>query len=261
MTEFTAGFVQMDVRSGDTETNVAAAAAGLQFLAGHGVGLGVLPEMFSCGFDNDRLAAHAAEAPEIVNRLSALASGLGMVIAGSLPEIEDGRVYNALYVLDADGAVAGIYRKIHLFTPTGEHRFFAPGGVARVCDTRVGRLGLMICYDLRFPELCRTLALKGADLVIVPAQWPLVRIEHWRILSRARAIENQLPLVVVNRCGTENRTTFGGHSAVLGPAGEILVEAGQETTSGFAVIDPARVAAVRDAVPSFRERMPSAYEL
>jgi len=257
---FKAGFVQFDVRLGEPETNLAAATRLIRQLGAEGARLAVLPEMWSCGFDNARLAEHARSTPELLDRIAGLAAAEKMLIAGSLPELLDGRVYNTLYLTGDDGRVLGAYRKVHLFTYNREDRYFAAGNAAVVCDTPLGPLGLMVCYDLRFPELCRTLTLRGAALVLVSAQWPAARIERWDILARARAIENQIYLLGSNRCGSEKGTMFNGHSVLIHPSGAILAQAVDgETAARSAAIDLNELKQVREEMPCLRERVPDAY--
>ena len=259
---FKAGFIQFDTRSGAVSANVAEAERHIAALAGQGVSLAVLPEMWPCGFDNPNLARHARSTPAVLERLSKLSSRHGMVIAGSMPEADSDRIYNTLYVVNAGGDIAGSYRKVHLFSVTEEHRYFTPGRRSVVCDTALGPLGLMICYDLRFPELCRALALRGARVVVVPAQWPDVRIDRWDILAQARAIENQVYVIGANRCGVENRTRFSGHSIIVDPGGEVLAWAPDgDARTGVAALDMDRLRRIREAMPSLRERMPEAYDL
>ncbi|WP_373500869.1 carbon-nitrogen family hydrolase [Desulfococcus sp.] len=259
---FKVGFIQFDVRSGEVAANLAEAEKHLARLADEGVSMAVLPEMWSCGFDNLNLARHAAGTPKILERLCGLASRLNMVIAGSMPEADDGRIYNTLHLVDADGRIAGAYRKVHLFSVTDEHRYFSPGDRSVVCDTTLGPVGLMICYDLRFPELCRALVLKGANIVVMPAQWPDARIDRWDILAQARAIENQIYVIGANRCGLENTIRFSGHSIIVDPTGTVLAWAPDgDARTGVAVVDPAHQARIREYMPSLKERMPGAYEL
>ncbi|GBC61194.1 carbon-nitrogen family hydrolase [Desulfonema ishimotonii] len=257
---FRGGFVQFDVKLGETDANLAAVTAYIEELAQQGVSLAVLPEMWTCGFDNDNLPAHARRTPEILVQLGRLAVRHRMIIAGSMPESDGDRVFNTLYLIDADGSPAGAYRKVHLFSVTGENRYFAAGDRNVVCDTSLGRIGLMTCYDLRFPELCRALTLRGAGLILVPAQWPDTRIDRWDVLARARAIENQVYLIGCNRCGTENNTVFSGHSLIADPSGEVLqwLENG-ESGIRYADIRPDRIRKIREYMPSLKERMPEAY--
>jgi omega-amidase len=128
------------------------------------------------------------------------------------------------------------YDKMHLFRPAGDHRYFTPGTAAGTFDARVGgkrlRCGVVICYDLRFPELVRSLAARGMDILFVPARWPAVRDEAWRTLLQARAIENQVFVVGCNAGGDE-----GGSSYVFGPGGECLIRTGRRAARRVEFVD------------------------
>jgi predicted amidohydrolase len=149
---------------------------------------------------------------------------------------------------------------VHLFSPTKEDRFFLPGREAVVAKTSLGTVGLMICYDLRFPEMCRSLVLKGAQVVAVVAQWPAVRIAHWDILLRARAIENQVYIVGVNRCGKDGDLDYGGHSRIVSPWGEVLARTGKRAATVAATIDLDQVEKIRKKIPCLKERVPEVYD-
>jgi len=256
---FKAGFVQFDVKLGDLDSNLSTALDGLGQLGTLDVKLAVLPEMWSCGFDNHRLSVHAQKTPAVLDRLCKVALEYNMVIAGSMPEASDNKIFNTLYVLDSNGSLAGVYRKIHLFSLTDEDKFYAAGNAAVVCETSVGPLGLMTCYDLRFPELCRSLALKGALAVVVPAQWPAVRIHHWDILLRARAIENQFFIVAANRCGEESGLVYGGHSQIVTPLGNVPAMAEHGVSVQNAGIDFREISEFRNKIPCLNERVPGSY--
>jgi len=127
-------------------------------------------------------------------------------------------------------------------------------------DLPWGRTAIAICYDLRFPEIFRHFALDGAELVLLPAQWPLPRLEHWRILLRARAIENQFWMVAGNRSGRDpGGVTFAGHSAVINPWGEIVVEGGEERALLLADLDLEEVKRTRRSFPVLRDRRQDLY--
>jgi omega-amidase len=249
-----AGILQFDVKRGDIAANMNAARGGIRRLAARGADLVVLPEMWSCGFDLPNLSAHALKSPEILNILSDLAGEHHLVVAGSLPETADGSIYNSMYVIDINGVVSPPYRKMHLFRPTGEDRHFTAGEHPVICPTDIGVLGLMICYDLRFPELCRLLALRGAGIILVSAQWPSRRIHHWDALLRARAIENQMFVVASNRCGRENNLAFTGHSQIISPQGDVLCLLGETDSEGLAAIDLAEITQFRALFDTVRER-------
>jgi len=256
-----AAAVQWDVKLGNAEANLACVREMLGIAKANRADLAVLPEMWSCGFDNAHLADHARRTPDILAEILKLARQYNMIVAGSMPESQGKNIYNTMYVADRNGTLAGSYRKVHLFSVTGEEKYFASGRSHAICRTSLGDLGLMICYDLRFPELCRTLVLKGATAVIISAQWPRVRIHRWDILAQARAVENQIYLIASNRCGKENNTIFGGHSIIVAPSGEVLAMAEEETCLQYAEIDPERIIEARKIMPSLKERMPEAYEI
>ena len=217
-----------------------------------------MPEMWSSGYDYRRLRDHAERTPEVVDEISALSSQLGLVVVGSLPLLADGNIYNAAYLLD-NGAVVGCYRKLHMFSTMGEDRFLSPGDQLLVTDTSVGRVGVAICYDLRFPELFRKMALDGAEIICLPAEWPKPRQEHWRTLLRARAIENQLFVAAANCCGIQGKLDFFGMSLLLSSRGEVVAEGGEQDCELFATFDPAEMAEYRAQIRCFYDRRPEIY--
>lgn len=257
--KFKAGVVQFDIINGQIETNMDRVFGNLERLASQGVRLAVLPEMFSCGFDNACLEDHVGHTGPILDRLSGFAREKGMAVAGSLPELEEGRIYNTLYFIDTDGCVKGKYRKLHLFRLTDEHLFYGAGDKVVTLDTTLGRVGLMICYDLRFPELARNLFLAGAEMVIVSAQWPEPRQHHWRQLAVARAIENQLYMVCANRIGTDDVLVFPGMSMVVDPLGEIVADAGARDEIAVATIEMEQVTQARLLIPCITDRRSDVY--
>lgn len=186
---------------------------------------------------------------------------------GSLAVLADnGKVANRSFVIDREGVIRGSYDKIHLFDvdlPTGESwresNTYSPGaGVTLVNGTPVGKLGLTICYDLRFPGLFARLAESDADVIAVPAAFTVPTGKaHWHILLRARAIEAGLFVVAAAQVGhhEDGRTTFG-HSIVVDPWGEVLLDMGEEKGVGFAEIDLKRISDVRSRIPALNHRRP-----
>jgi predicted amidohydrolase len=126
-----------------------------------------------------------------------------------------------------------------------EDTFFTPGNDPHPMQTPLGFIAGLVCYDLRFPELLRRQTAHGADILLIPAQWPTARINHWRILVQARAIENQMFVVAANRCGASDDTPFGGHSMIVGPDGSILLEAGEDEEFGGTMLNPAVIDTAR----------------
>jgi predicted amidohydrolase len=177
--------------------------------------------------------------------------------AGSIIERGgDGNLYNTSLVFDPDGALRGTYRKIHRFGFTGgEMALIARGTETAQVHTPWAEVGLATCYDLRFPELFRRILDAGAEVLVIPAAWPARRVEHWRVLARARAIENQMFVLACNATGSQGGLAMGGHSMVIDPWGEIVAEAGTEQTILTAEIDPALVAKTREDFPVLRNRV------
>jgi omega-amidase len=148
--------------------------------------------------------------------------------------------------------MVGIYRKLHLFGLMEEDQYLAPGAAGLTMDLPWGTTGMAICYDLRFPELFRRYATQdGARLIVVPAEWPLERIDHWRALLVARAIENQAYIIATNAAGKTGDTVFGGHSMVIDPWGNIMVEAGETSQLLTVELDLTLVDTVRKRIPVF----------
>jgi len=175
----------------------------------------------------------------------------------------DDRFVNRGFVIDGAGAIRARYDKLHLFDvdlPTGERwresDAYAPGAGAAVVETPLGKLGLAICYDLRFPDLFRALTDAGATLLSVPAAFTRpTGAAHWHVLLRARAIEAGVHVIAAAQTGEheDGRATYG-HSVAIDPWGEVLLDMGEDSGLGFAEIDPARVTDVRSRVPALSHR-------
>lgn len=253
-----AAAVQFNITLGDVGANLAKALAGLEQARVEDARLAVLPEMWSTGYAYKQLPRLAEETPRVLAALAEFARREQMVIVGSLPEKSGERIYNTAYVIDAGQTVAS-YRKLHLFSTMGEDRFLAAGDSTGVIATSIGRLGVAICYDLRFPELFRKLALEGAEILCIPAEWPKPRQEHWRTLLRARAIENQMFVAAANCCGIQGKLDFFGMSLLVAARGEVLAEGGETDTVLCADFDFAAMQAYRSQIRCFHDRRPEIY--
>ena len=256
--EIKAAAVQFNLQLGDVDANIESALTGIEQAAASGAQIAVLPEMWSTGYDYRHLAGLAERTPEVIEQLCAVSRANDMVLVGSLPEKNDDKLYNMATVIDK-GEVQGVYRKLHMFSTMGEDRFLSPGDSTLVLDTSVGRIGVAICYDLRFPELFRRMALDGAELICVPAEWPKPRQEHWRTLLRARAIENQLFIAAANCCGIQGKLDFFGMSLLISARGEVLAEAGETDTVLNATFDRQEMATYREQIRCFTDRRPEIY--
>jgi predicted amidohydrolase len=196
-------------------------------------------------------------------REAAAAAGLWVHLGSLALKRDDGRLANRGFLIDDRGEIRATYDKIHLFDvdlPTGESwresAIYAPGERTVVADTPIGRLGLSICYDLRFPDLYRALTDAGATILAVPAAFTVPTGEaHWHILLRSRAIEAGVFVVAAAQSGRheDGRETFG-HSLVVDPWGRVLLDMGDEVGVGFAEIDPGAVAEVRSRLPAISHR-------
>ena len=261
----TLSLVQMKVIPADPEANLRKAAALVATAAAAGARLVCLPEMWTTGFQWDQYPRLLQDQDSTQKRLSALARQHRLWINGSvLASDAQGRPANTSLLLDPDGACAGTYRKTHLFTLMNEQKYLAPGQSRCVVGTPWGKLGLTVCYDLRFPELFRAYALEGVELQLVPAGWPHPRLEHWRTLLRARAIENQMFVAACNQVGTEQipdggEATFCGHSAIIDPWGQVVVEAEEDERVLTAEIEVDQVHRVREKMTVLRDRRPELY--
>ena len=203
------------------------------------------------------------EDSEPLARFRALATELGIWLhIGSLAtRIDATHIANRSYLIAPDGGIAARYDKLHMFDvdlPNGESyresQNYRPGAKAVVVEMPLGRLGLSICYDLRFPALYRALATAGADLIAIPSAFTKqTGAAHWRVLVRARAIETGAFVLAATQGGThENgRQTFG-HSIIVSPWGEVLAEAGEDPTVIFADIDQAESVAARARIPALQ---------
>ena len=252
---------QMNVKLGDPATNWQTVQRMTVEAKRRGSNLVVFPELWSTGYDLENAASYATPTDAgLFAQVAALAQEHQIAILGScLSLLEEGKFGNTAVYFDANGRSLGEYSKLHLFRLMQEEQFLMAGPRPTLIEAEWGKAGLTICYDLRFPELFRRYALAGAQLAFVPAEWPHPRLAHWRTLLRARAIENQMVIVACNRVGSSKGTDFFGHSCILDPWGELLIELGEDEMLGTAVVDIANVAEVRAKIPVFEDRRPDVY--
>ena len=259
----TISLIQMDIRAGQPDVNLAHARNWVAQAAEAGVGMVILPELWGSGYDLAHAAQHADElGAGLFAEMGALARTHGIYLAGSLLERQSEGYFNTAILYDPKGVLRGHYRKTHLFRLMDEHQYLQAGEAMPVFDLPWGRTALAVCYDLRFPELFRRFAREGAALVVIPAQWPARRVEHWQILLRARAIENQMIVAGCNRVGRdgEDGAPFGGHSAVYDAWGRAVVEGNHdEETVLTGTVDLSVVAQARSFIPAFEDRRADLY--
>ncbi|MBL7063550.1 MAG: carbon-nitrogen family hydrolase [Anaerolineae bacterium] len=266
----TIALAQMDIHTGQPEANLARARAFVAQAQEAGADLLLLPELWLHGYDLERAEEWATPLGEGgFAHMANLARESGLHLAGSLLERHDGgssgepgrTVSNTAVLYAPDGALLESYRKIHLFRLMQEHLYLAPGDHATLCPTPWGPVGLAICYDLRFPELFRTMALAGAVIFLVPAQWPVRRVEAWLLLARARAVENELIVAACNRVGNDGQVEFPGRSLVVDPWGRALVEGDGQERLLIAQADLREVRKARRYLTVYQDRRPEAYRV
>ena len=266
----TIALAQMDIHTGQPEANLSRARDFVAQAHEAGADILLLPELWLHGYDLERAEEWATPLGEGgFAHMANLARESGLHLAGSLLERHDGggsgepgrTVSNTAVLYAPDGALLGSYRKIHLFRLMQEHRYLAPGDHATLCPTPWGPVGLAICYDLRFPELFRTMALAGAVIFLVPAQWPVRRIEAWLLLARARAVENELIVAACNRVGNDGPVEFTGRSLVVDPWGRALVEGDDQERLLIAQADLREVRKARRYLTVYQDRRPDAYRV
>jgi predicted amidohydrolase len=228
--------------------------------AQQGADLVVLPELWALGGFAQEAWSPGAEPLDgpTSDAMAAAAEAAGVWLhAGSIVERDpDGPIYNTSLVFSPSGELVHTYRKIHRFGfDSGEAVAMGAGQEIVTAATDFGILGLATCYDLRFPELFRALLDAGAELLVVPAAWPAARREHWSLLARARAVEEQAFVLACGTAGTHAGVEQAGYSVVVDPWGRVLAEAGADEEVLTVEFDPAEVAKTRQEFPVHRDRL------
>lgn len=222
----------------------------------------VLPELWTAGYFSFEQYPDRAEslAGPTVSALAevARARGAHIHLGSVLEEVPGGRLRNTAVLLGPDGRIVTTYSKIHVFGyRSAEAELLEPGTSLDAVDTELGRLASTTCYDLRFPGLWQRLSELGAETTIVPAAWPIERLEHWRLFTSVRAVEHQMFVIAVNAGGDQHGTVLGGHSRVVDPWGNVLLELGADEEIGVCEMDPNQVAAIRREFPVLNDRLAS----
>jgi predicted amidohydrolase len=174
-------------------------------------------------------------------------------------EAKDGHAYNTFVLYGVDGETRGVYRKIHRFRLLQEEKWLEAGDRLVMAQTPWGKVGLSVCYDLRFPEMFRPYFIAGANLILVVAEWPERRISHWTKLLQARAIENQAFFVGVNKVGFSQGVKLGGRSAIVDPWGVPIIEGNNQEALLTAQIDLQESDKARRYIPVLCDRQPAIY--
>lgn len=263
--------IQMTV-SADKHQNVAHACQLIRDAAGRGAEIAILPEMFCCLYTNQSFVENAEPRGGTVwQAMADVARETGIhLVAGSMPERDDDRIFNTSFVFDPQGRQIARHRKMHLFDidVAGGQRFFesdtfTAGRDVTVFDVGSVRIGLCVCFDMRFPELARLMALQGAQIIIVPAAFNMTTgPAHWEIMFRERAVDNQVFTVGVAPARDEHGPYVSyGNSIACSPWGDVVRRAGADEWLEVVDLDLAAVSRVRAQLPLLSARREDLYEL
>lgn len=254
----------MNMAFAEPEKNFSRAEMLVRRAAGQKPDVILLPETWNTGFfPHENLAGLCdTDCARTKSLMSSLAKEYSVnIIAGSVANLRDGEVCNTSCVFSRTGECIASYDKTHLFTPMDEHRYFRAGDSLCTFTLDGNRCAVLICYDIRFPELTRTLSVNGLDFLFLPSQWPKVRTEHLQTLLKARAIENQMFTVGCNSCGTAGETVYGGASTVFDPWGKLICEAGENEEIIYAECDTGILSGIRSSINVFRDRRENLYNI
>lgn len=231
-----------------------------------GAELIVFPEMVDTGYSMSVIQKHAKKWSEgAVLEVQRIAREISIAIVAGISDRDGASIFNSQVLVNGQGEVVAKYRKTHLVTaaPLDERVCLSPGNEFVSCEVENFNVGLSICYDLRFPEMARTLVVeRGANVIVNSSAWPVVRAEHLRILALARAVENQSYFIIANRVGTDDGVTFCGSSLIVDPSGGILAAASSDREELIeAEISEQAIADVRNRVTVFAHRRGELYKM
>jgi len=252
--------LQLELRDGRKKENLMKTLNTLKAVADkeREVDFFCLPELFDTGFDYTRLNLLAEEIPgETVNALSLFAEEFGSYIIAGIAEKCKGKIFDSVVLISPKGKVLCVYRKTHLFQEEKNH--FCSGDTLIVVNIGKYRIGLQICYEIRFPEISRALTLNGAKIIFTSAAFPLERIDHFMLLAKARAVENQVFHVAVNRVGLGKGKIYGGRSLIVNPLGDVIAGAGRVENVMVGVVDLNLIDDVRRKITALSDRKEEVY--
>ncbi|PLS02807.1 carbon-nitrogen hydrolase [Neobacillus cucumis] len=253
--------LQMDIAFGDPVRNYQSAEKLIEKAMEKHPDILVLPELWTTGYDLTRLDEIADQhAMQTITFLQAAAKKHKVhFVGGSVANRGEKGVSNTLLIITKEGEVIHQYDKLHLFKLMDEHLFLEAGSKKGLFQVEDHLFAGVICYDIRFPEWIRAHTSEGAVALFVVAEWPAARLQHWRTLLIARAIENQCYVIACNRSGSDPNNQFAGHSLIIDPWGEIIAEAGEQEDILSAEINLELVKEIRKQIPIFEDRKPNSY--
>ncbi|MBP2632796.1 MAG: putative carbon-nitrogen hydrolase family protein [Firmicutes bacterium] len=255
--------LQIEIVLGDFEKNKASVLAAAEKAMQEQPDILALPEMWNVGFFPKPIIDFAdQDGQETRAFLSALAKQYNInIVGGSIASRIDKQIYNTNYTFNRQGKEISTYNKIHLFSPSKENQVFSAGNQLSIFTLDGVKCAVIICYDIRFCELARMLALEGIDILFVPAAWPVERLMHWQILNQARAIENQVFLAAINGAGSFKNFHLGGNSMLIDPWGNILAQADEKESIVSVTIHLDVLKDIRSTINVFNDRKSDLYKL
>lgn len=266
MGEVVIGLIQLENKLGDKEYNLEKAVSLIEKAAKKGAGIICLPELFVTGYHLEALKDDLygmAERPDgaVLARLRSVARKLGIYIIAPVA-MADGparQMENAAVLINDDGEIQGKYCKNHLFG--AESQFFTRTGEYPVFDTKYGKIGIMICADNNHPEPARMLALKGAEIVFLPAAWRVQEADIWPLLIRCHGLENNIFIAACNTYSRMADLFLFGHSMVVNPRGKVVEELGEGEGMIVCELNLDEITACRSSMPGLKDRHPEDYEI
>ena len=272
MTKVKVALCQMNVVD-NKEKNLRKASSMIAQCIKENVDFIVLPEMFNCPYSNDKFVEYAEveKDSETLLKISDLSCKNNVyILAGSIPEKENDKLYNTSYLFDKEGDIIAKHRKMHLFDidvkgkiTFKESDVLTAGDEFTTADTEFGKIGIGICYDIRFPELARIMAQKGASILFYPGAFNMTTgPAHWELLFKSRALDNQVYCVGVAPALNEDASYHSfGHSIVTSPWGEIIAEANEKETLIISEIDLDEIKKIREELPLLKNKREDLYEI
>ena len=256
----------------DKNSNIKKAEEMIESSAKNSADIVILPEMFNCPYDNSKFIEYAEnkDQSKTLNAISKAAKKNNIsIVAGSIPELDNKNLYNSCFLFDNSGKIIGRYRKMHLFnidTPQvkfKESDVLSAGDKIGVFNINFMKIGIAICYDMRFPELIKLMALEGAQLIIIPGNFNMVTgPAHWELLIRSRSIDNQIFMAAASTARNEKLSYISyGHSMITGPWGEILAQGDEKENIIYANIDLDKIEKVKKSLPILKNRRKDIYDI
>ncbi len=257
--------------SGTKDENLKKASIMIKNAAANNADIAILPEIFNSPYDIHLFTRYAEEYPgPTSDLLSSLSEKLGIyIIGGSICEKENNSYYNTSYSFDKNGSLIGKHRKLHMFDVDIKNKIrfkesdvISCGNKTTVFDTEFCRIGVLICYDMRFPELIRKMASDGAKIVIAPASFNMVTgPAHWEVMARARAIDNQIYFIAASPARNISASYVSyGHSLIVNPWGEIVAEADENECILYGNINLDLIDKIREELPLLKHLKPDLYQ-